>query len=69
MLSNPAYRTPLQWCYYFTADPLYRRDAVHQTRADHLEENVEALVVELSADKIARLEETISPQWPVEGKD
>ena len=38
-------------------------------RIDHLEENVEALDIELSADERARLEEPIFPQWPVEGKD
>jgi len=38
-------------------------------RVDHLEENVEALSVELSDDEIARLEEPIFPQWPAQGKD
>ena len=38
-------------------------------RVDHLEENVEALAVELSDDEIARLEDPIFPQWPVQGKD
>lgn len=36
---------------------------------DHLEENVEALSVELTRDEIKRLEDPIFPQWPVEGKD
>ena len=38
-------------------------------RVDHLEESVEALAVELSDDEIARLEDPIFPQWPVQGKD
>jgi aryl-alcohol dehydrogenase-like predicted oxidoreductase len=38
-------------------------------RADHLEENVEALAVELTDDEIARLEAPIFPQWPARGKD
>jgi aryl-alcohol dehydrogenase-like predicted oxidoreductase len=38
-------------------------------RVEHLEENVEALSVELTDDELARLEEPLFPQWPVEGKD
>ncbi|WP_049893561.1 aldo/keto reductase [Halogranum rubrum] len=38
-------------------------------RIDHLEENVDALSVELTEDEVARLEEPLFPQWPVEGKD
>ncbi|SEO20937.1 Predicted oxidoreductase [Halogranum amylolyticum] len=38
-------------------------------RIDHLEENVEALDIELTDDELSRLEEPIFPQWPVEGKD
>jgi len=38
-------------------------------RIAHLEENVEALTVELSDEQLSRLEAPIFPQWPVEGKD
>jgi aryl-alcohol dehydrogenase-like predicted oxidoreductase len=38
-------------------------------RLDHLEENVDALAIDLSDDEIERLEEPLFPQWPVEGKD
>jgi aryl-alcohol dehydrogenase-like predicted oxidoreductase len=38
-------------------------------RITHLEENVEALSVELSDEQLKRLEKPIFPQWPVEGKD
>ena len=38
-------------------------------RIPHLEENVEALEVELSEGQLERLERPIFPQWPVEGKD
>ena len=38
-------------------------------RIDHLEENVEALSVDLSEDQLDRLAEPKFPQWPVPGKD
>jgi aryl-alcohol dehydrogenase-like predicted oxidoreductase len=38
-------------------------------RMAHLEENVDALSVELSDEQLDRLESPIFPQWPVEGKD
>jgi aryl-alcohol dehydrogenase-like predicted oxidoreductase len=38
-------------------------------REDHLADNLGALGVSLTDDEMARLEEPIFPQWPVEGKD
>ncbi|SFF80323.1 Predicted oxidoreductase [Halopelagius inordinatus] len=38
-------------------------------RKSHLEDNLGAVDVSLTDDEIARLEEPIFPQWPVEGKD
>lgn len=36
---------------------------------DHLAENMDAITITLTDDEIARLEEPIFPQWPVEGKN
>ncbi|MEF8881818.1 MAG: aldo/keto reductase [Halapricum sp.] len=38
-------------------------------RIDHLEENVEAVNITLSAEEVQRIAEPKSPQWPREGKD
>jgi aryl-alcohol dehydrogenase-like predicted oxidoreductase len=38
-------------------------------RLDHLDENVEALSVDLTPEQIERLEGPLFPQWPIEGKN
>jgi aryl-alcohol dehydrogenase-like predicted oxidoreductase len=53
---------------------LLRKDVVDAPivgprRVDHLEENVEALSVDLTDDDVDRLEAPLFPQWPVRGKD
>jgi aryl-alcohol dehydrogenase-like predicted oxidoreductase len=38
-------------------------------RVAHLEQNVDALTVELTPEQIDRLEGPLFPQWPAEGKN